>query len=116
VYASDADDTRHIGIQVKTKTGKHWQVSNLYGPRVEPEDEKNFWVLVDLENEEHPACYVVPRWWIENNIWETQQQLLAQHGGHRARNDASTHQIIEVDRVKHWQDRWDVMGIFPARA
>lgn len=44
VYASDADDTRHIGIQVKTKTGKHWQLSNLYAPRVEPEDEKNFWV------------------------------------------------------------------------
>ena len=24
-----------------------------------------------------------------------------------------THQIITVDRVAHWKDRWDVMGIFP---
>jgi hypothetical protein len=32
--------------------------------------------------------------------------------GLRPADDASTHQIITVDRVAHWKDRWDVMGIF----
>ncbi len=103
MYASNAEDTRHFGIQVKTKTGKNWQVTKLYGPRVEPEDEKNFWVLVDLENEEQPGCYVVPRWWMEDDIWCDHQAYLGLHGGHRPGNDASTHQIITVDRVARWR-------------
>src|SRR4051812_29596550 len=108
VYASDADDTRHIGIQVKTKTGKNWQVTKLYGPRVEPEDEKNFWVLVDLADGEDPACYVVPQWRMEDDIWRDHQRYLNEHGGHRPGNDVSTHQIITVARVAKWKDRWDV--------
>jgi len=112
VYGSDADYIRHIGIQVKTKTGTNWQVTRLYGPRTEPDDERNFWVLVDLQDEDHPACYVMPRWWIEDDIWRDHQVYLAKHGGHRPGNDASTHHSISVDRVAQWRDRWDVMGIF----
>lgn len=113
LYASDADDRRHIAVQVKTKTGRDWQINKLYGPREEePENEINFWVMVDL-SADTPQCYVMPAWWIEDDIHFEHEWNLKQHGGVRPKNPNSAHQAISVERVERWKDRWDVMGIFP---
>lgn len=36
----------------------------------------------------------------------------AHRGGKRARNQESTHHAINEDRLKQWQDRWDILQIF----
>lgn len=111
-----AEDSAHdnsIEIRVKTKTRGTWQPSTDSGhPREEPIKVEAFWVLVDL-GPTYPEFYVVPEWWMENNIYEAHQDYLAQHGGHRAQNDDSKHHAIPVHRVEQWKDRWGILGILP---
>lgn len=62
LLASDSHHERKIDIQVKTKTAGTWQTSILRGrERTEPEDERSFWILVDLRPD-GPEYYVVPTW------------------------------------------------------
>lgn len=69
-------------------------------------------MFVDL-GKEHPEFYIVPMWWIENDIFKAHNKYLAEFGGHRAKNDASTHHAIPTSRIAQWRDRWDVLGILP---
>lgn len=55
--------------------------------------------------------YVVPRWWIENDIFRAHNEYLARHGGQRANNPDATHHRIPTDRVIQWKDRWDLLGL-----
>lgn len=113
LLASDASHELKIDIQVKTKTAGAWQTSVLRGQkRTEPDDERSFWILVDLRPD-GPEYYIVPKWWMENDIYSAHQAYLDKHGGNRARNNESTHHTIPLTRVKQWKDRWDVLGIFP---
>jgi hypothetical protein len=92
-----------------------WQASITQGrKRTEPTaEEGRFWVFVDLEQSPGPPqYYIVPEWWIENDIYTVHQQLLVEHGGHRARTDESTHHAIEHSRIEQWRDRWDLLGVF----
>jgi len=50
---------------------------------------------------------------MENDIHTAHSKYLKGFGGHRAKNDASTHHAIQVSRVVEWKDRWDVLGILP---
>lgn len=50
---------------------------------------------------------------MENDIYTAHEKYLAEFGGHRARNDASTHHSTQVSRVAEWKDRWSVLGILP---
>lgn len=112
-----ASDTRHgdvVKIQVKTKTGGTWQTRTTRGqPRTEPDTEDRFWVLVDLSGE-HPDYYVVPEWWMQNDIYEAHAAYLARNAGKRARNNDSTHHAIPTARLAEWKGRWDVLGILSA--
>lgn len=113
LLASDANHDRVISIQVKTKTAGTWQTSTKRGKkRRAPEVETKYWVLVDL-GKEHPEFYVVPLWWMENDIHKAHSKDLADSGGHRVKNDASTHHAIPVSRIAQWKDRWDVLEILP---
>lgn len=113
LLASDATHDRVISIQVKTKTAGTWQTTTKRAVKgVAPELETKFWVLVDL-GKEYPDFYVVPKWWIENNIHDAHSNYLAKSGGHRVKNDASTHHAIPVARIAEWKDRWDELGILP---
>ncbi|MGH3626301.1 MAG: hypothetical protein ACRDRL_02480 [Sciscionella sp.] len=113
ILANDVEHKRFIGIQVKTKTGKGgWQADTRSGqPHKKPKDETAYWVLVDLSQGD-PQYYVMPAWWIENDIHTTHHGYLHKHGGHRPHTDDSTHHLITVQRVEQWKDRWDVLGIF----
>ena len=114
LLASDVTHERKIDIQVKTKTGGAWQTTIKRGePQSEPEEVKNFWILVDLR-EAGPEYYVVPKWWIANDIHTAHQNYLAKHGGKRAKSQESTHHSIPLHRVQQWKDRWDLLGIFPS--
>jgi hypothetical protein len=111
LLASDATHDRVVTIQVKTKTAGTWQTSTKRAVKGrEPEVETKYWVLVDL-GKEYPEFYIVPRWWMENDIHEAHSKYLAEAGGHRVRNDASTHHAIPKSRIAEWKDRWDVLGL-----
>lgn len=118
ILASNADQTRRVTVQVKAKYGgRDWQTTTLRGKSREPEaDDETFryWVLVDLRPDA-PLYFVMPEWWIQNNIHEEYRGYLARHGGVRpGKNPESTHHAIKTFRVDHWLDRWDLLGIFPA--
>ena len=78
-----------------------------------PADETNFWVFVDLGDlDASPRYWVVPDWWIRDNIYKTHKTYLDSHGGKRARNLDSTHHSINESRLEEWQEQWDILGIF----
>jgi len=111
ILASDADHGHQITIQVKTRTGGDWQTTPRRGQRhtKDPHDNR-FWVLVDLAPE-HPDYYVMPAYWIENDIFKTHAAFVARHGGPESFEHEWTHHKITTTRVKKWQDRWDILGI-----
>jgi Holliday junction resolvase-like predicted endonuclease len=113
LLASDVEHDRIISIQVKTKTAGTWQTSIKYAKaQQEPAEVTKFWIFVDLAKED-PAYYVVPGWWIENDIDEAHKAYLKAHGGKRAKSNDSTHHAIPPKRIEQWLDRWDILGIFP---
>jgi hypothetical protein len=111
VRAHGLDRRREISIQVKARTSGDWQTSTDRGAEAQPESAPTrFWILVDLQDDV-PDFYVMPEWWIRNNIYDTHRAYIEAHGGHRVMNDESTHHRIETTRVAQWRDRWDVLGI-----
>lgn len=113
VMATDVEHRRTVTIQVKAKSGgRDWQTSTTRGRPRAPEDEPTrFWIMVDLAPEA-PTYYVMPEWWIQNNIHEAHAAYLARHGGQRARSTESTHHAIQIDRIDPWRDHWNLLGIF----
>lgn len=112
VLAADQDQDRTVWIQVKTKRGRSWQTSITRGMPREPEAASvRFWALVDLSGDV-PAYYIIPEWWMQNNIHDAHLEYLDRHGGQRARTKDSTHHAIPVSRVEQWRDQWDLLGIF----
>lgn len=118
LMACNQDQNRTVYIQVKTKRGgRSWQASILAGrpaqPSATPLDETAFWILVDLGDwETAPRYWVVPDWWMRNDIYRAHQAYVERHGGKRARNPTSTHHAIEEKRVQEWQGKWELLGIF----
>lgn len=113
VLAWDNTGKRRINIQVKTRRAGSWPTSIREG-RVseEPDDESTFWIFVDLSGP-RPGYFVVPDWWIRNDIASSHSEYLNKHGGVRPGNPDSLHHGIRLDRILGWRDRWDVLRIFP---
>ncbi|HEV2437718.1 MAG TPA: hypothetical protein VG077_17120 [Verrucomicrobiae bacterium] len=109
--------SRTVHIQVKTKRGgRTWHASIRDGqqtlPPSKPLDETVFWVFVDLgEIDAAPRFWIVPEWWIRNDIYATHQAYLDRHGGARARSHDSTHHAIDESRLSEWHGKWEIMGI-----
>jgi hypothetical protein len=115
VIACNSDESRTVYIQVKTKRdGKSWQSSIAGSQPTEPkDDEHNFWVFVDLGDvHTSPRYWIVPEWWIRDDIYHAHQAYLKKHGGIRPGNPESLHHSIEESRLEQWKDRWDILGIF----
>jgi len=112
LLASDAEHARTVYVQVKAKRSGTWHASTRRdAARREPvADENRFWVLIDL-GLWPPSFYVVPHWWMQNDIHEHHEAYLARHGGRRAVNPSSTHHAIPASRVQDWRDRWDVLEL-----
>jgi hypothetical protein len=114
ILASNLDQTRTVTIQVKTRAAGSWHSQSTRGhPRTEPaKDEGRFWIFVDLIAQP-PGFYVVPEWWMQNDIHRAHTEFLQRHGGTRPRSPESTHHGIGLPRIEQWRDRWDVLGLFP---
>jgi hypothetical protein len=115
VFATNTEQTRTVSIQVKAKSGTSsgWQTSIERGQETPVRNDSRFWILVDLGDlASSPSYFVVPEWWMQQDIYEAHHKYTAEHGGHRARNDASTHHLIQPRRVEEWRDRWNLLGIF----
>ncbi len=118
LMACNQDQSRTIHIQVKTKRGgRSWHASivgsKLMEPPVTPLDETDFGVFVDLGDlDTSPGYWIVPDWWIRNDIYKTHKAYLDSHGGTRAHNPDSKHHAIDERRLKEWQAYWDILGIF----
>lgn len=116
ILATNTEQTRTAAIQVKTMTARTWQTSITRGrKREEPtEEETHFWIFVELKKPpSQPDFYVVPEWWIENDIHRAHGAYLAKHGGQRAISKESTHHAIKRSRIDQWLDRWDLLALFP---
>ncbi len=83
VLASNLADTRRISIQVKTKTSGTWHARYPRDAEECAEDpaEATFWIFVDLGAGQYPVYYVIPRWWIRNNIWQVHTAYLIRYKG-----------------------------------
>jgi hypothetical protein len=115
ILAANTGQTRTAAIQVKTMTARTWQTSITRGrEREEPtQEDAHFWIFVELKNPPaQPDFYVVPEWWIENDIYRAHGEYLAKHGGQRARTRKSTHHAIKRSRIEQWRGRWDLLGLF----
>jgi Holliday junction resolvase-like predicted endonuclease len=114
ILASDVEQTRTVAIQVKTSRSGTWQTDTRRGKtRASDTADGRFWVFVDLSHASSPpAFYVVPEWWIQNDIHEAHQAYLDRHGGQRARNPESTHHSIKRTRIEQWLERWDKLELF----
>jgi len=115
IIACNREESRTIYIQVKTKRGgKTWHSSIVGSQLMSPKpDELNFWAFVDLGSlDEHPRFWLVPDWWIKDNIYKAHQDYLNRHGGKRPGNPDSTHHAIDEKRLSEWQGRWEILRIF----
>jgi hypothetical protein len=80
----DSAHDRSIETRVKKKIARHLATEHRTRDSQTRTDKVDaFSVLVDL-GATHPEFYVVPEWWMENDIYEAHQEYLAQHRGHRA--------------------------------
>lgn len=114
IIACNNDESRTVYLQVKTKRGKNWHLSIVGSQPMSPkDDESHFWIFVDLGDvNAHPRHWIVPEWWLKDNIYHAHQAYLHQHGGIRPSNPDSTHHSIDERRLEPWHDRWDILGIF----
>ena len=116
LMACNQDQSRTIHIQVKTKRGGRSWHSSIVGcepmePPVTPLED--FWVFVDLGDlDTSPRYWVVPDWWIRNDIYKSHKAYLDRHGGNRARNPDSKHHSIDERRLEEWESCWEILGIF----
>jgi len=114
ILASNHDRTRTVSIQVKTRRTGTWHASIDDGRKCKTTSmETHFWVFVDIENvTAPPTYYIVPLWWIQNNIYENHNTYLAKHGGSRAKNPNSKHHGIDSKRIVQWKERWNILKLF----
>jgi hypothetical protein len=114
ILASDVGDTRRISVQVKTKSSGSWHARFPRDAAEGSEDpgETSYWIFVDL-GDEHPAYFIVPRWWVRNDIWRDHTAYLDRYLQEHGHQRESEHHGIQVRRVEQWRGRWDVLDIFP---
>ena len=112
--ATNSDHSRTVELRVKTKRKGNWHTTSNEAKKAEKEldfkDVTDFWVFVDMGDV--PRYWIVPDWWIRNDINQTHEQYLNKHGGHRPQNDKSNHHSIEESRLGDWQNNWEILGIF----
>jgi hypothetical protein len=110
-YLSVSAPGRRSVVYVKTRRVGTWHSDARRGtPRSPETDERRYWLFVDLMADP-VEFYVVPEWWMENDIHQKHEAFLAEHGGTRPRSPRSTHHGIVADRLAAWRDRWDLLSL-----
>ena len=107
LIACNRDQSRTIHIQIKSKRGgKTWHTNIREGKPMEPPtsplDEINFWIFVSLgEVDASPEYWIVPDWWVRNEIYRAHKAYLETHGGKRARNPDSEHAAVSEKQLEN---------------
>jgi len=112
IIACNANQTRTVMIAVKARRKGVWSASAKEGkPSKQILDETSFWIFISMEKlNELPNYYIVPEWWIRNDIYNETKGLLLQKG-----NSKYAHYGINVSRIEQWKDRWDILGLTTSR-
>ncbi|MGN6608166.1 MAG: hypothetical protein ACTHMS_14280 [Jatrophihabitans sp.] len=106
-----------VRLVVRARTAGDWQTRASYGtPMAEDEHPRAFWVLVHLGPGPAVRSYVVPEWWMLNDISEKHDEYLAFRSGTRPVNPDSDHHSIATNRVEQWLERWDQIPVLPSPA
>lgn len=106
-----AKDGKEYHITTRTKTRGTWQTSIDYGMACkEIMDEREYWVFVDVLDGSLDF-YIVPLWWIKNDIHRHHCEYLERHGGQRPISDKSKHHAISKRRVAQWRGKWKCLGL-----
>lgn len=113
ILASDVKQNRTVSIQVKTRQTGTWQCSITDGEKCERKDNETvFWIFVDLSKGKNPPdFYVVPDWWIRNDIYETHNAYLKKRFGKTAITLDSKHHAVDHRRLEQWKDGWNILEI-----
>jgi hypothetical protein len=111
VVVTGDGDAGEVRLVVRARIAGGWQTKASYGePRAEEEHPTTFWVLVHLALGT-AFCYVVPEWWIRNDISEKHDDYLRSRGGMRPVSPDPDHHAIGTERVAQWIDRWDQLHV-----
>lgn len=98
-------------ITTRAKTSVDWQTSINYGKETkENANEKDYWIFVDLSKQPNDF-YIVPLWWIQNDIYKVHTNYLNSNGGIRKKNPNSKHHKVNIERIEQWYSRWDLMSL-----
>ena len=103
VMASNADRTRTIYIQVKTKTRGNWQTR--VGEAYKQPNPDSLWILVDIPDGAGPRYWIMPDSWIRGFIKEQYEAYTEKF--------KTDHMSLSYKQVSGWEDRWDLLGLKP---
>lgn len=102
-------NSRSVRLFVKSKTKGNWHTDIREGVRCEtpPKDEAVFWAFTSQDTPE--IFWIVPDWWMRNDIYRHHAEYLASHNGQRRDNNASTHSDIREHEIEQWIGRWEIL-------
>ncbi len=66
-------------------------------------------IFVDLTGEA-PDFYIAPAEWVRADVTQHNAAWLESKGGIRPRHPDSDHAGVEIDRIRRWHQRWDVLS------
>jgi hypothetical protein len=100
-------------VNIRSKSSGTWQASIKFAKELrEPEkgEENEYWLFVDLEISP-PAFYIMPSWWILNDIHHTHQEYIRKNGGKRVNTPDSEHHSVAENRIVQWKSKWELIEI-----
>ena len=97
-------DGRTVQVNSRRRPGSPWQF-NAHRPVI---DDAVAVIFVDLTGEV-PDFYLAPAQWVHNDVTQHYQAWLNSKGGSRPRNPDSDHAAVEIDRIRQWHQRWDIV-------
>ena len=97
-------DGRTVQVSSRRQPGSPWQVSAAH-PVV---DDAAAVIFVDLTGDV-PDFYIAPAQWVRSDVKSHFATWLESRGGVRPRNPESDHSTVELDRIRQWHQRWDVL-------
>ena len=97
-------DGRTVQVSSRRQPGSPWQVSAAH-PVV---DDAAAVIFVDLTGDVPDFC-IAPAQWVRSDVKSHFATWLESRGGVRPRNPESDHSTVELDRIRQWHQRWDVL-------
>ncbi len=98
-------DGKTAQVSSRRLPGSPWQFSASH-PVVE---DAVAVIFVDLTGDA-PDFYIAPAQWARDDVKQHYAAWLASKGGVRPRNPGSDHTAVELDRIRHWHQRWDILA------